>query len=174
MPSFDPLPPVPPDRPQTAANCHRRCLRSRRRRCRRRRLHLTPSLQPLLRRQHCGHCRFCSRHPSRHCKSLSDFDDDGSPPLLLLAQRRLTCDGVDVGGHPHGRVPPSSADATTTLLLCRPPPACLASSDPSPLSSCRLLPACLAPPPPPPPSSHVVRRMPTAHAGVHHLLLPQQ
>ncbi len=168
MPSFDSLPPVPPDRPQTAANCRRRCLRRRRRR----RLCLMPPLQPMPRRQHRGHRCSCSRRPNRRCKSLSGFDDDGSPPLLLLARRRLTRDGVNVGGLPHGRVPPSSAAATRTLLLCRPPPACLASSDPSPLSSCRPLPARLALPPLRPPSRHVIHRLPAAHAGVRHLLPP--
>jgi hypothetical protein len=147
MPSFDPHPPVSPDRPQTAANCRRRCHRRRRRR----RLRLTPPLQPLPRRQHHGHCRSCSRRPRLHCKLLSGFKDDESPPLLLLARRQLTHDGVDVGGHPHGWIPPSSAAAMMTLLLCRPPLACLTSSDPSPLFACRPLPARLAPPPPPPP-----------------------
>jgi hypothetical protein len=166
MPSFDPLSPVPPDLPQTAANCRRRCHRRRHRR----RLRLTPPLQPLTRRQHRGCHRSCSRHPRRHCKSLSGFDDDGSPPLLLLARWRLTRDGVDVGRHLHGRIPPSSTTATTTQLLCGPPPACLASSDPSPLLACCPLPACLAPPPPPPPSRHVVRRLPTACIHCHSLV----
>jgi hypothetical protein len=124
----------------------------------------------LPRRQHRGRRRSCSRRPRRHCKSLSGFDNDGSPPLLLLARRRLSRDGGDVGGHPHGRVPPSSATATMTLLLCRPPPACLASSDPSPLASCRPLPARLAPPPPPPPSRHVIRHLPTACKHCHRLV----
>ncbi len=168
MPSFDPLPPVPPDRPQTAANCRRCCLH---RRCRRR-LRLMPPLQLLPRRQHRGRRRSCSRHPSHHCKLLSGFDDNWPLPLLILARWQLTRDGDNVGGHPHGRVPPSSAAVTTTLLLCRPPPACLASSDPSPLLSCCPLPARLAPPPPPPPSCHVLRRLPAVHAGVRHLLPP--
>jgi hypothetical protein len=167
MPSFYPLPPLPPDRPQTAANCCHRCLR---RPCHRR-LRLTPpSLQPLLRRQHHG-CRCsCSWRPCRRCKFLSGFNDNGSPPLLLLARRQLTCDGVDVGGHPHRRVPPSSAAVTTTLLLCCPSPTCLASSNPSPLLSCRPLPARLAPPPLPPPSCHVVCRLPTARKHCHRLV----
>jgi hypothetical protein len=166
MPSFDPLPPVPPDQPQTAANCRRRCLR---RRCRCR-LHLMPPLQPLPRRQHRSRRRSCSWRPSRHCKSLSGFNDNGSPPLLLLERRRLTHDSVDIGGHPHGRVPPFSAAPTTTLLLCRPPPACLASSDPSPLLLCRPLPARLALPPLPPPSCHVICCLRTARKHCHCLV----
>ncbi len=50
MPSFDPLPPTPPDQPPTAANCRCCCHRHRRRR----RLHCTPPPQPLQRRQCCG------------------------------------------------------------------------------------------------------------------------
>jgi hypothetical protein len=166
MPSFDPLPPVPPDQPQTAANCRRRC----RHRCRRRRLRLTPPIQPLPRRQHRGHRRFCSQRPSPRCKLLFGFDDDGSLPLLLLARRQLTRDGIDIGRHPHGRVPPSSAATTMTLLLCRPTPACLALPDPSPLSTCCPLPACLAPPSPPPPSRHVIRRLRIVRKHCHRLV----
>ncbi len=166
MPSFDPLPLVPPDQPQTAATCCHRCHCHRRHR----RLHFTPPLQPLSRRQHRGCHRSCSWRPCCCCKLLSGFDDDGSPPLLLLVRRQLTCNGVDAGGHPHGWIPPSSATAMTTLLLCHPPPACLASSNPSPLSSCCPLPTRLAPPPPPPPSCHVVRRLPTVRKHCHRLV----
>jgi hypothetical protein len=166
MPSFDPLPPVPPNRPQTAANCRRRCHRHR---CCRR-LRLTPPLQPLPRRQHRGCHRSCSRRPCRCCKLLSGFDNNGSPPLLLLARRQLTRDNVNVGRHPHGRVPLSSAAATTTLLLCCLPPACLAVSNPSPLLLCCPLPACLALPPLPSPSCHVIRHLPTTCKHCHRLV----
>ncbi len=157
MPSFDPLPPVPPDQPQTAANCRRHCLCH----CCRRRLRLMPPLQPLPRRQHRGCHHSFSQRPCRCRQSLPGFDNDGSPPLLLLARRQLTRNGVGVGGHPHGWIPPSSAAVTTTLLLCCPLPACLASSGPSALLPCRPLLARLAPHPPPPPLSSCC--LPPAH-----------
>jgi hypothetical protein len=88
----------------------------------------------------------------------------------MIHQQQLMRNGVDIGGYPHGRAPPSSAATMTTLLLCHPLPASLASSTPSPLLSRCPLPAHLAPPPLPPPSGHVVCRLPAAHKNCHRLV----
>jgi hypothetical protein len=79
-------------------------------------------------------------------------------------------DGVDVGRHLHGWVPPSSAVVTTTLLLCCLPLACLASSAPFPplvVSS-----ASRSPPPAPsaPPPLVMFHRLPVARKHCHHLI----
>jgi hypothetical protein len=98
---------------------------------------------------------------------LHGFDGNRPLTLLLPAQWRLTYDGVDVGRHLHGQVPPLSTTAMTTLLLCCPPPSCLTLSTPTPLSLCCPLPPRLAPPPLPPPSCHIVRHLPTAWQFFH-------